>query len=118
MGAIAAGMGRAADGAAVMRGTAAFTAFAVTETAAEGVIGVGAIAGTSAGDNEDNGDNVNDKDGAFSAGPLRDIGSGADGTTGAVRTEILLRNTCAAAGEGAAKHAAVNKASARLTSPL
>ena len=45
------------------------------------------------------------------------LGTGADGRMGPVFREKALM-LCAAAGDGAAKHAATNAASARLTSPL
>jgi hypothetical protein len=113
---VAAFRGRATEGAAFtgrsagakgMMGTATATDF----TATEGVIAGSTAAGTSDNGDDVNGRGVNDNNGELS------VGMGADGSIGPVRTEIFPM-TCAVAGHGAARHATMTAASARLTSPL
>ena len=112
-GAIAALVGRATEGAAAILGTAL--------TATKGVIGESTATGTSDGNgvngngvNDNGDDNGDDNDVMFGEGK---IGTGADDNIGPVRT-VTARIVCAYAGHGAAKHAAINAASARLTRSL
>jgi hypothetical protein len=110
--AVAVLVGRTAEGTAVILATAAMGL-----TATEGVIDGSTAAGTSDKGESDN-DGVIERDGEISDGFFNVNGTGADGRTGAVLTEIFPRITCAADGDGTRIDAATTKASIRLTSPL
>ena len=113
---IAAFGGRATEGAA----------FAWTSAGAKGILGTALMATTGLTATEgviDGRPAAGESDNGFNDNGLRDRfgepndGTGADGRTGPDRTETP-RTTCAAAGEGAARHMTMKAASTRLTSPL